>query len=165
MVASGGAGRPEHLADAIELGHADAALAAALGVPQDLVRPLLGELDFVAEATAWSAARPAQRAIMVGDLNIAPLEHDVWSHKDLLKVVSHTPVETEGLLRIQKKGKWVDLLRQHADGLVDVTPRAIRVTARGRLLVRTIAMQFDRHQREARARTLVSAARGAPIAV
>ena len=34
---------------------------------------------------------------MVGDLNIAPLEHDVWSHKQLLDVVSHTPPETEGL--------------------------------------------------------------------
>ena len=30
VVASGGAGRPEHLADAIELGHADAALAAGI---------------------------------------------------------------------------------------------------------------------------------------
>ena len=34
--------------------------------------------------------RPAGRAILVGDLNIAPLEHDVWSHKALLNVVSHT---------------------------------------------------------------------------
>ena len=36
-------------------------------------------------------------AILVGDLNVAPLEHDVWSHKQLLDVVSHTPVETEAL--------------------------------------------------------------------
>jgi hypothetical protein len=34
-------------------------------------------------------------SILVGDLNIAPLETDVWSHKQLLKVVSHTPIETE----------------------------------------------------------------------
>ena len=46
----------------------------------------------------WFAARPAlARAVLVGDLNIAPLEHDVWSHKQLLDVVSHTPAETEGL--------------------------------------------------------------------
>ena len=32
-------------------------------------------------------------SILVGDLNIAPMENDVWSHKQLLKVVSHTPVE------------------------------------------------------------------------
>jgi oxygen-independent coproporphyrinogen-3 oxidase len=38
-----------------------------------------------------------------------------------------------------------------ADGLVEVTPTLIRVTARGRLLVRTVAMVFDRHLREARA--------------
>ncbi len=55
------------------------------------------KLDFVAEATAWFAARPPRRAILVGDLNIAPLEHDVWSHRQLLDVVSHTPVETTAL--------------------------------------------------------------------
>ncbi|MDY6962352.1 MAG: exodeoxyribonuclease III, partial [Pseudomonadota bacterium] len=46
-------------------------------------------------------------------LNIAPLEHDVWSHKKMLKVVSHTPVETEGMLEIMAKGNWLDLMRQH----------------------------------------------------
>ena len=34
--------------------------------------------------------------VLVGDLNIAPREDDVWSHKQLLKIISHTPVETEG---------------------------------------------------------------------
>ena len=52
------------------------------------------KLDFVAEAAGWFAARGvAQRTVLVGDLNIAPLEHDVWSHRQLLGVVSHTPVE------------------------------------------------------------------------
>jgi len=37
-----------------------------------------------------------------------------------------------------------------ADGLVELSDRAIRVTPRGRLLVRTVAMQFDRYLREAR---------------
>jgi exodeoxyribonuclease-3 len=56
------------------------------------------KLDFVAEATNWFAARSdLKRSVVVGDLNIAPLEHDVWSHKQLLDVVSHTPPETEGL--------------------------------------------------------------------
>ena len=32
--------------------------------------------------------------MLVGDLNVAPLENDFWSHKQLLDVVSHTPVET-----------------------------------------------------------------------
>ena len=38
-----------------------------------------------------------------------------------------------------------------ADGLVEMSPQRIRVTDRGRLLVRTVAMVFDRHLREARA--------------
>jgi exodeoxyribonuclease III len=74
------------------------------------------KLQFIAELEDWfgkDCVPKGHEAIVVGDLNIAPLEHDVWSHKDLLKVVSHTPIETEGLLRIQEKGKWVDLMRQH----------------------------------------------------
>jgi exodeoxyribonuclease-3 len=63
------------------------------------------KLDFVAEATAWFAARPGRtRGVLVGDLNIAPLEHDVWSHKQLLDVVSHTPIEVERLLAWQRAG-------------------------------------------------------------
>ena len=50
--------------------------------------------------------------ILVGDLNIAPLEHDVWSHKQLLNVVSHTPIETETLLKIIRTGEWVDVMRE-----------------------------------------------------
>ena len=70
------------------------------------------KLDFVAEATAWAASRgPAQRAIMVGDLNIAPLEHDVWSHRQLLDVVSHTPVEVAALTAWQRAGDWHDAVR------------------------------------------------------
>ena len=60
------------------------------------------KLDFLAEATAHFAADPPRRTILVGDLNIAPLENDVWSHKQLLDVVSHTPVETEAL------GRWMN---------------------------------------------------------
>jgi exodeoxyribonuclease-3 len=69
------------------------------------------KLDFVAEATAWFRARPGfARTVLVGDLNIAPLEHDVWSHKQLLDVVSHTPVETKALLAWQGMG-FVDAVR------------------------------------------------------
>ncbi len=51
------------------------------------------KLAFVDEATGWFTSTPPARSILVGDLNIAPLEHDVWSHKQLLKIVSHTPPE------------------------------------------------------------------------
>ena len=52
------------------------------------------------------------KKILVGDLNIAPLEHDVWSHKQLLNVVSHTKIETEKLLEIIKTGGWIDVMRE-----------------------------------------------------
>ena len=51
------------------------------------------------------------RMILVGDLNVAPLEHDVWSHKQMLRVVSHTPIECEKLTGVQKAGGWVDAMR------------------------------------------------------
>jgi exodeoxyribonuclease-3 len=73
------------------------------------------KLDFVAEATAWSAKRQEaggfRRAVLVGDLNIAPLEHDVWSHRQLLDVVSHTPIEVEGLTAWQSAAGWYDAVR------------------------------------------------------
>ncbi len=50
-------------------------------------------------------------AIMAGDLNVAPLETDVWNHKVLLSVVSHTPVEVEKLGAVHAAGPWVDALR------------------------------------------------------
>jgi exodeoxyribonuclease III len=70
------------------------------------------KLDFLDEMRAWFAEEPPRRAILVGDLNIAPREDDVWSHKQLLKVVSHTPVEVEGLAAVQGAGAWVDVTRK-----------------------------------------------------
>ncbi len=71
------------------------------------------KLDFLAELRGVSAeAEPGTPAILVGDLNVAPLEADVWSHKQLLKIVSHTPVETEALTLAQSEGAWRDLMRQ-----------------------------------------------------
>ena len=49
--------------------------------------------------------------MIVGDFNVAPLECDVWSHKALLNVVSHTPVEVEALTRLQQAHDWVDIGR------------------------------------------------------
>ena len=70
------------------------------------------KLDFVEEMRAVPANLPGfDGSILVGDLNIAPLEHDVWSHKQLLNVVSHTPVETEGFEAMRCDGGWVDLMR------------------------------------------------------
>ena len=69
------------------------------------------KLDFIAETRDWFAARSGlKRTVLVGDLNIAPLEHDVWSHKQLIDVVSHTPPETEGLNAWMQTG-FVDAVR------------------------------------------------------
>ena len=68
------------------------------------------KLAFVAEATAWFAAHPPTRSVLVGDLNIAPLEQDVWSHKQLVDVVSHTPVEVAAMAAWIATG-WVDAMR------------------------------------------------------
>jgi exodeoxyribonuclease-3 len=76
------------------------------------------KLDFIHEISQWFAddrpkprARKGKRKIIVGDLNVAPQEHDVWSHKQLLKVVSHTPAEVELFDRLMKSQDWVDVPR------------------------------------------------------
>ena len=71
------------------------------------------KLDFMDEMKQLTAKDGDIPSVLVGDLNIAPLETDVWSHKQLLKVVSHTPIETEGLNEIMNGGGWVDVMRQH----------------------------------------------------
>jgi len=71
------------------------------------------KLSFLDEMKACEPLHPSgdARHILVGDLNVAPHEHDVWSHKQLLKVVSHTPVECEKLLAVLRAGNWVDVAR------------------------------------------------------
>lgn len=69
------------------------------------------KLQFLHELKAIKADHdPNILSLLVGDLNIAPHPEDVWSHKQLLKVVSHTPIETELLLDILKVGGWADLV-------------------------------------------------------
>ncbi len=76
----------------------------------DLNPKFAHKLSFLAEMRAWGdrAAPTRSPAILVGDLNVAPLEHDVWSHKQLLDVVSHTPVETEALETLRQEAGWID---------------------------------------------------------
>jgi len=71
------------------------------------------KLDFVDEMSAWFAdnRKSDQPMVAVGDFNIAPQEHDVWSHKQLLKVISHTPVEVEKITNMQNSLDWVDTSR------------------------------------------------------
>jgi exodeoxyribonuclease-3 len=72
------------------------------------------KLQFLKEVTAWQKERKKkpENMVLVGDLNIAPLPNDVWSHKQLLRIVSHTPIETEALNQLQLSGHWVDAVRE-----------------------------------------------------
>jgi len=71
------------------------------------------KMDFLAEMKSLTANANNVPSVLVGDLNIAPLETDVWSHKQLLKVVSHTPIETDMLIEVMAAGGWADLIRHH----------------------------------------------------
>jgi exodeoxyribonuclease III len=62
-------------------------------LPDPAVNPKFAhKLAFLDEMRASAALRceNSNRMILLGDLNVAPLEHDVWSHKQMRRVVSHT---------------------------------------------------------------------------
>lgn len=71
------------------------------------------KLDYLTHMRDWFGSAPPARAILVGDLNIAPRPDDVWDHKALLKIVSHTPVEVEHLTAVMQAGGWQDVTRAH----------------------------------------------------
>jgi exodeoxyribonuclease III len=114
-----------HIEVALDIG-ADPILLDNLYIPAggDIPDPALNDkfahkLDFYREMAQWFAARKPPpsarkglRRVAVGDLNVAPLEHDVWSHKQLLKIVSHTPVEVELFGRLQASLDWIDVPRR-----------------------------------------------------
>lgn len=86
-------------------------------VPDEAVNPKFGQkLAYLQEMARWFADGGAgrnERMILAGDLNVAPLETDVWSHRQLLRVVSHTPVEVEHMATLQAAHDWVDIMRKH----------------------------------------------------
>ena len=71
------------------------------------------KLEMLGALASWFRREfaPERRALLVGDLNVAPLPSDVWNHRQLLKVVSHTPVEVRALARLQASHSWVDAVR------------------------------------------------------
>jgi len=73
------------------------------------------KVGFLNELKAWFGEDHfKERQLICGDFNIAPMEHDVWSHKQLLDVVSHTPLETEALNALLTGGHgWVDVVRKY----------------------------------------------------
>ena len=82
-------------------------------VPDRAVNEKFGQkLDVLTEMRDRFHAERPERAILVGDLNIAPREDDVWNHKQLLRIVSHTPIEVDHLAAAQDAGQWVDVTRK-----------------------------------------------------
>ena len=80
-------------------------------LPDRDANPKFGQkLDFIERMTRWSE-HVRDNTVVVGDFNVAPLECDVWNHKALLDVVSHTPLEVEALDRLRAAGNWTDLGR------------------------------------------------------
>jgi len=69
------------------------------------------KIDYLADMRDHFISNAPHKSILVGDLNIAPREDDVWDHKKLLKVVSHTPIEVAALAEVQEAGNWVDVTR------------------------------------------------------
>lgn len=71
------------------------------------------KLQFLTEIAAWAEAEGLadRKAVVVGDLNVAPLEHDVWNHKRLRRSVGHTPLEAEHLGRFRAAGGLIDVPR------------------------------------------------------
>ncbi len=80
---------------------------------RDINEKFAHKLDFVDEMTGFFESNHSSDSplMVVGDFNIAPQEHDVWSHKQLLKIVSHTPIEVEKLSNMQASLDWVDASR------------------------------------------------------
>lgn len=71
------------------------------------------KLDYLTQMRDWFRKARPEKAILVGDLNIAPRPDDVWDHKALLKIVSHTPIEVEHLTAVMEAGGWCDVTRAH----------------------------------------------------
>ena len=71
------------------------------------------KLNFVKEMIKYFNQIKLKKTVLVGDLNIAPFEHDVWSHKQLLNVVSHTKIETELLIKFMDDSNWIDVGRKY----------------------------------------------------
>ncbi len=74
------------------------------------------KLDFLARMKDRYGGGARRPLMLVGDLNVAPHENDVWSHKQLLKIVSHTPVETDALSEACRAGGFTDIARAAVDG-------------------------------------------------
>ncbi|HAW46373.1 exodeoxyribonuclease III [Roseovarius sp. A46] len=109
-----GLGHARHIAGRLENGVTvhNFYVPAGGDVPDREVNVKFGQkLDYLTDMRDFFGQERPEKSILVGDLNIAPREDDVWSHKQLLKVVSHTPVEVDHLGNAMEAGGWHDVTR------------------------------------------------------
>ena len=71
-------------------------------------------IDWMAEYFSNQSLQD-KKIIIVGDFNVAPLEHDVWSHRQMLNVVSHTEIEIAKLQNLKQSLNFVDSHRHFVD--------------------------------------------------
>lgn len=71
------------------------------------------KIKFLRAMARWSRDQDlkSKRALLLGDMNVAPLETDVWNHKKLLRSVGHTPLETDLMRKLWKAGDYIDVPR------------------------------------------------------
>ncbi len=71
------------------------------------------KLDFFERLTSQMARRrPEDPLVIAGDLNVAPGENDVWNHRFMSKVVSHTPMEVAAMADLKASLGFIDLARE-----------------------------------------------------
>lgn len=84
-------------------------------VPDAALNPKFAhKLQFLDDLGDWFAASfgRSDPMVLVGDLNVAPLDTDVWDHKRLSRIITHTPTEIARLAHLQSTLGWVDVARR-----------------------------------------------------
>ncbi len=71
------------------------------------------KLKFLTEMAKWAKSDGIKdrKVLLLGDMNVAPLEFDVWNHKRLLRSVGHTPGETKHMERLWAAADLIDVPR------------------------------------------------------
>ncbi|MCF3933797.1 exodeoxyribonuclease III [Acuticoccus sp. M5D2P5] len=113
----GGVDQPRHVSAVVDFGEPirlhSLYIPAGGDEPDPEINPKFKDkLAFVDGMVSWGAEAVGETSLLTGDFNIAPYEHDVWSHRQLLGVVSHTPAETERLEAVRTSQGWVDIVRR-----------------------------------------------------
>jgi exodeoxyribonuclease-3 len=71
------------------------------------------KLSFFERLTAEMSLRdPNAPLIIAGDLNVAPGENDVWNHRYMSRIVSHTPIEVAAMAALKDSLGFIDLARE-----------------------------------------------------